>query len=75
VSLGPLHAGVPAEVRRLVEQRRRAIIDGSFQIFRGPLADQSGKERVPAGRAMTLKEILAFDWLLKGIEGQAPTAK
>ncbi|MDR7482871.1 MAG: BMP family ABC transporter substrate-binding protein [Armatimonadota bacterium] len=75
VSLGPLHASVPADVRTLLEQRRRAIIDGSFQIFRGPLADQGGRERVPAGRAMTLKEILTFDWLLKGVEGQAPTAK
>ncbi|MCL6553804.1 MAG: BMP family ABC transporter substrate-binding protein [Firmicutes bacterium] len=75
VSLGPFHPSVPADVRALVDQRRRAIVAGSFQIFRGPLADQSGKERVPVGRAMSLKEILAFDWLLKGIEGQAPTAK
>ncbi|MDR7554940.1 MAG: BMP family ABC transporter substrate-binding protein [Armatimonadota bacterium] len=75
VSLGPFHPTVPADVRALVDQRRRAIVEGSFQIFRGPLADQTGKERVPAGRAMSLKEILAFDWLLKGIEGQAPTAK
>jgi len=75
VSLGPLNKNVPADVSALIEQRRRGIIDGSFQIFKGPLADQTGKGRVPAGKAMTLKEILDFNWLLKGIEGQAPTAK
>ena len=50
-------------------------MDGSFQVFKGPLSDQSGKERVAAGKVMTLKEILGFNWLLKGIEGQAPPSK
>jgi basic membrane protein A len=75
VTLGPFHPSIPANVRELVERRRKAIIDNSFQIFRGPLADQTGKVRVPTGKAMTLREILNFDWLLKGIEGQAPTAR
>lgn len=75
VTLGPMHARVPADTVRLVEQRRDEIARGAFQIFRGPLADQSGRERVPAGKTMTLKEILAFDWLLRGIEGQAPTSR
>lgn len=75
VSLGPFHDRVPADVRGLVERRRKGIIDGSFDIFNGPLRDQSGKLRVPDGKTMTLKEILAFNWLLEGIEGQAPTAK
>lgn len=75
VSLGPFHPDVPADVRRLVDERRRGIIAGTFQIFTGPLADQTGRERVPAGRVMTLKEILAFNWLLRGIEGQPPTAR
>ncbi|MDR7456156.1 MAG: BMP family ABC transporter substrate-binding protein, partial [Armatimonadota bacterium] len=75
VTLGPMHARVPADTVRLVEQRRDEIARGTFQIFRGPLADQSGRERLPAGKTMTLKEILAFDWLLRGIEGQAPTSR
>jgi basic membrane protein A len=75
VSLGPFHPDVPADVRRLVDERRRGIIAGTFQIFQGPLADQNGRERVPKGRVMTLKEILAFNWLLRGIEGQPPTAR
>jgi hypothetical protein len=72
VSLGPMNKNVPAGVVSLVEQTRKGIMDGSFQVFKGPLSDQSGMERVAAGKVMTLKEILGFNWLLKGIEGQAP---
>ncbi len=72
VSLGPMSTKVPAAVVALVEQRKKGIMDGSFQVFKGPLADQTGKERVGAGKVMTLKEILGFNWLVKGIDGQAP---
>ena len=75
VSLGPMNSKVPADVVALVDQRRKGIMDGSFQVFKGPLSDQSGKERVAVGKVMTLKEILGFNWLLKGIEGQAPPSK
>src|SRR2546422_293661 len=75
VSLGPFNPQIPADVQALVEQRQKAIVAGTFQIFKGPLRDQSGKVRVAAGKTMTLVEILGFNWLLQGIEGQSPTAK
>ncbi len=75
VGLGPMNKNVAADVVALVEQRKKAIMDGSFQVFKGPLSDQTGKERVAAGKVMTLKEILGFNWLLKGIDGQAPPSK
>jgi hypothetical protein len=28
--------------------------------------------RVAAGHAMSLKEILGFDWLVAGVEGKSP---
>src|SRR5947209_15201957 len=75
VSLGPFNPQVPPDVQALVDQRQKAIVAGTFQIFKGPLRDQSGKVRVAAGKTMTLAEILGFNWLLQGIEGQSPTAK
>jgi basic membrane protein A len=75
VGLGPMNKNVPADVVALVEQRRKAILGGSFQVFKGPLADQTGKERVSTGKTMSLKDILDFKWLVKGIEGQAPPSK
>jgi hypothetical protein len=70
-----MNKNVPADVVALVEQRRKAIMGGSFQVFKGSLADQMGKERVAAGKTMSLKDILDFRWLVKGIEGQAPPPK
>ncbi len=75
VTLGPFNERVPEDVRALVEQRRKGIVDESFPIFKGPLKDQGGRVRVAEGKSMSLKEILGFDWLLQGIEGQAPTAR
>jgi basic membrane protein A and related proteins len=75
VTLGPFNERVPEDAKALVEERRRAIVYGSFQIFKGPLKDQSGRARVADGATMTLKEILGFDWLLQGIEGQSPSAR
>jgi basic membrane protein A len=75
VSLGPLNEAVPADVRGLLEKTRQEIVSGKLQIFRGPLKDQESKVRVQAGEVMTTKEILSFNWLVQGIEGQSPTAK
>lgn len=73
VGLGPMNKNIPADVVALVEQRKKGIMDGSFHVFTGPLSDQAGKERVAAGKTMSLKEVLKINWLLKGIEGQAPS--
>lgn len=75
VSLGPLNEAVPASVKDLVEKTRQEIVSGKLQIFKGPFKDQEGKVRAQAGEVMTTKEMLSFNWLVQGIEGQSPTAK
>ncbi len=72
VGLGPLNPAVPAAVRAQVAEKKRAIESGRLEIFTGPLRDQTGKVRVPAGHTMSLKEILTFDWLVEGVEGKSP---
>ena len=72
VGLGPFNAVVPDAVQALVTAKKQAIEDGSFRIFAGPLKDQGGKVRVPAGHTMSLKEILGFDWLVQGVAGKSP---
>ena len=46
-----------------------AIKKGSFYEFQGPIYDQSGKLRVPKGKKLGLKDILAMNWLVKGVVG------
>ena len=46
------------------------IIAGKQKVFTGPLYDQSGTEKVPAGTTLTDKELLSMDWFVKGVDGK-----
>jgi basic membrane protein A len=67
--IAPYGPKVSAATKALIAKRKAQIVAGTFYEFQGPLRDQSGKLRVPKGKRMTLPEILAFDWFVKGIEG------
>jgi len=41
---------------------------GIYEVFTGPIADQSGKERVSKGQRMDDKDLLAMDWYVKGVQ-------
>ena len=47
----------------------KALKNHTFYEFTGPLYDQSGKLRVPKGKKMTLKQLYAMNWLVKGVIG------
>jgi simple sugar transport system substrate-binding protein len=53
VKLAPINAAVPAEVKEQVVKLEKDIVAGKFHAFAGPLKDNEGKERVPAGKTMT----------------------
>ena len=72
LSLAPYGAMVPEDVRALVEQEKARITSGDFDVFVGPIKDNTGAERVPAGVTMTDEEKLAFNWLVEGVIGQIP---
>ena len=38
--------------------------------FAGPLKDQAGAVKVPAGKAMTDAEILSMNWFVEGVQGK-----
>ena len=42
--------------------------DGSYDVFTGPIADQSGKERIAKGERMPDKDLLVMDWYVKGVQ-------
>ena len=49
----------------------KALKAGTFYEFEGPLYDQSGKLRVKKGVRLTVTQLYAMDWLVKGIVGSA----
>ena len=71
VGLAPYGPKVSAKTKKLIAAKRKALVKGSFYEFAGPLRDQSGKVRVPKGKKMSVKDLYAMNWLVKGIEGSA----
>jgi basic membrane protein A len=67
--LAPFGAGVSAKTKAAITSKLAALKSGSFYEFQGPLYDQSGKLRVPKGKKLSLGDILAMDWLVKGVVG------
>jgi basic membrane protein A len=67
-SYGP---GVSLRTKAKIAAKRRALVSGRFYEFEGPLYDQSGKLRVPKGKRLTVQDLYAMDWLVRGIQGSA----
>ncbi|MDI6893717.1 MAG: BMP family ABC transporter substrate-binding protein [Bacillota bacterium] len=69
VGLAPFGPMVPDDVKKLVEDKKQEIVSGKWDVFTGPIKDQSGKVRVAEGQKMTDQEMLSFDWFVQGVEG------
>jgi simple sugar transport system substrate-binding protein len=66
VMLAPWGPGATPAARAAGDRVKAGIIDGSVQPFAGPISDQSGTLKVPAGSVMTDDEVLKMDWLVQG---------
>jgi simple sugar transport system substrate-binding protein len=72
VRMSPLNAAVPADVAKLFEEKKAAIISGKLKPFQGPLKDQSGAVKVAAGAQMAEKDVHAMNFYVLGVEGTIP---
>jgi basic membrane protein A and related proteins len=71
VGLAPYGAKVSAKTKRAIARKKAALLSGKFYEFSGPLYDQKGKLRVPKGKRLTVKDLYAMNWLVKGVIGSA----
>ena len=71
VSLAPYGKKVSAKTKAAIAAKRAALIKGKFYEFAGPLYDQKGKLRIPKGKRMSVKDLYAMNWLVKGVIGSA----
>jgi len=67
------YRNMPADVAAAAAAAETGIRDGKIIVFKGPLKDQSGKERVAAGAAMDDGAMAGMDWLIDGVDGKLPT--
>ena len=72
VQLAPLGPSVPKEAIAPFEERKAAILAGRFQPFAGPIADQTGKQRVAAAQVLPESELWTLKWYVDGIVGKQP---
>lgn len=69
VSLAPFGPAVDGDTQGKARELVNKISSGQFNVFTGPIYDTDGKERIPAGKSMTIEEILSFDWVVRGVNG------
>ena len=72
VSLAPINPAVPGDVVAQVEDKEKAIRNGSFHPFQGPVRDQAGKVRIAAGTTISDADLLKMDWYVQGVQGKLP---
>jgi basic membrane protein A len=68
----PISDLVPAEVKSGAEQIIASIKDGSFHPFTGPILDQAGAVKIPAGAVASNAELAGMNYYVKGITAQLP---
>jgi basic membrane protein A and related proteins len=72
--LAPYGPKVTAKTKAQIAAKRKAIVSGKFNVFQGPLYDQSGKLKVPAGKKLRLiQDLYTMQWLVKGVIGKVST--
>jgi basic membrane protein A len=62
-------SAVPADAQRALAEKRAALVTGKLAPFAGPLKDQSGKLRVPAGTVLSADETNRINWFVDGVQG------
>ena len=69
ISIAPFGPKVPQAVQDLVNQKKADIVAGTYVVFTGPVVDQAGTVRVPAGQVITSDQLNNDDWFVKGVVG------
>lgn len=72
VNIDNFSPDVPADVKKVAEERRDAIKAGKLHPFTGPLKDQSGKEFLAAGKVYTDADLKKMNFYVEGVDGTVP---
>lgn len=67
--LAPFGSRVDADTKAKIEAKKQEIIDGTFNVFGGPIMDQAGTEKAAEGEAVDFGEQMSMAWFVKGVDG------
>ena len=66
--ISPYNKALPDNVRAAADKIIAGYKDGSYDVFTGPIADQSGAMKVAKGEKIALKDLAVLDWYVKGVQ-------
>ncbi|RDU99131.1 BMP family ABC transporter substrate-binding protein [Trinickia dinghuensis] len=72
VDLEDLNTAVPADARADEKKAHDDIASGKRDVFTGPIKDQSGAIKVPAGKTLADSELQRLNWYVEGVDGTLP---
>lgn len=68
-TFGPM---VDEDTKKLVAEAKDKILANKWDVFTGPIKDQSGEVKVPEGQVMSDQDMLSFNWFVEGVDGTIP---
>ena len=74
IALAPMSPAVPKDVKAQVLKLQDEISAGKLHPFTGPIVDQAGKERVPAGKTISDEDLDKMDYYVPGVDSKMPNA-
>ena len=66
---------VPADIKKKVEETKEAFKAGTTDPFKGPVVDNTGKERLAAGAMPDQAWKDKVDFYVQGVDGKVPSGK
>ena len=72
VGYAPLASDVPADVKAKIEKAAADLKGGTLKPFTGPIKDNTGAEKIPAGSSADLTALLSLNYAVEGVVGTIP---
>jgi len=69
MAIAPFGPKVPQEVQDKVNEVKDEIEAGTIVVFTGPIVDQDGNVKIPAGEVLTPDLMGSVDWFVEGVVG------
>lgn len=69
VDLAPLTGNAAPGTQEKIDEVKKKMLDRSFDLWAGPIKDQSGKVKVAQGQTVDDKGQLSMDWFVEGVIG------
>ncbi|WP_279482045.1 BMP family ABC transporter substrate-binding protein [Aureimonas sp. SK2] len=67
VEMAPFNEKMPADVKAAAQKVIDETKAGTYEVFTGPIKDQSGAEKVAAGAVVPDADLLKMDWYVEGV--------